>query len=67
MIKLLIWIIKIKYLIVFQIICTDLNNKYLAEARKNVKGNKMVEILAEKLKDNKWENEGNEWASTDIY
>ena len=31
-------------------ICTDLNKKYLAEARKNVKGNKMVEILAEKLK-----------------
>jgi hypothetical protein len=31
-------------------ICKDINDKYLAEARKNIKGNKMVEILAEKLK-----------------
>ena len=31
-------------------ICQDINDKYLAEARKNIKGNKMVEILAEKLR-----------------
>jgi hypothetical protein len=31
-------------------ICTDLNQKYLAEMRKNVKNDKMVEILAQKLR-----------------
>ena len=31
-------------------ICTDLNQKYLAEMRKNVKNEKMVKLLAQKLR-----------------